>query len=157
MRLVLVADSHIRGFETAAGAIVGDVTTAGTMVVYAAGLVAGSAVGVAYWLSRPFLPEHGVWRAGIATLAATLLGTALVMSDGRADFAFVPEAASVVLIAVAFALTALAVIVAVDRLTPPRRHAAPRVAVPVVAVVLVALAVLAAVRVAAALDELRVV
>lgn len=60
-------------------------------------------------------------------------------------------------ITVAFALTALAVILAVDRLTPRHRRAAPRVSVPLVAVVLVALAVLAAVRVAVALDQARVV
>ena len=157
MRLVLVADSDTRGFETAAGATVGDVTAAGTAIVFLAALLAGTAVGAAYWLTRPFLPEGGVWRIGIATLAATLLGTAFVVSDGRADFAFVPEAVSVVLIAVAFALTALAVVVAVDRLTRPRRRASARVSVPVVAAVLVALAALAAVRVAAALDVLRVV
>ena len=157
MRLVLVADGNTRGFETAAGATVGDVTAAGTVTVVVAAMLAGSAIGAGYWLTRPFLPERGVWRVGIATLAATLLGTAFVVSDGRTDFAFVPEAVSVVLIAVAFALTALAVVVAVDRLAAPRRRAAASVSVPVVAVVLVALAVLAAVRVAAALDVVRVI
>lgn len=157
MRLVLVADGHTRGFETAAGATVGDVTAGGTVTIFVAAMLAGTAVGVAYWLTRPFLPERRVWRIGIATLAATLLGTAFVVSDGRADFAFVPEAVSVALIAVAFALTVLAVVVAVDRRTPPRWRAAARVSVPVVAVVLVALAVLAAVQVAAALDVMRVV
>lgn len=157
MRLVLVADGNSRGFETAAGATVSDVTAGGTVTVVVAALLAGTAVGVGYWLARPFLPERRVWRIGVAMLAATLLGTAFVASDGRANFAFVLEAVSVALIVIAFALTALAVVVAVDRLTSPRRRAAARVSVPAVAVALVALAVLAAVRVAAALDVMRVV
>lgn len=157
MRLVLVADGHTRGFQTAAGATVGEITVAGTVVVYGAGLLAGTALGLAYWLARPFLPQRAAWRVGSSTLAATLLGTALVVSDARADFAFVPGAVSVALIAVGFALTTLAVTLVVDRLTPPARRAAPRVAVPVVAVVLVALVAFAILRVAVALDQARVV
>jgi hypothetical protein len=157
MRLVLVADGHTRGFETAAGATVGEITAAGTVVVYAAGLVAGAALGLTYFVARPFLPERAVWRAGLSTLAATLLGTALIVSDGRADFAFVPEAVSIVLIAVGFALTALTVTLVVDRLTPSGRRAAPRVAVPIVTGVLLALLAFAALRVADALNEVRLV
>ena len=157
MRLVLVADGHTRGFETAAGATVGEITVAGTLVVYGAGLLAGIALSLAYWAARPFLPERTVWRAGISTLAATLLGTALIVSDGRADFAFVPEALSIALIALGFALTALPVGLVVDRLMPPGRRAAPRVAVPVVTLVLLALLAFAALRVADALNEARLV
>ena len=158
MRLVLVADGSTRGFETAAGATIGEFTAAGTVVLYFLSLAAGAGLCLAYWAGRPFLPaQHGL-RVAIATLAVTLLGTGLIAGNARTDFAFVPQAVSVVLIAAGVALTVLPVTMVLERLLPtPRRRLPGWVSVPVVLAFLVAVAVFAALRVAEALDQTSVV
>ena len=157
MRLVFVADRGMRGFETSAGATVGQFTAGGTLAVYAAGLFVGLLLGLAYWVARPFLPGTRAIRAGVYTTAATLLGTALVVGDARQDFAFVPPALSVALIVVGIALTALPVPLIAERLAPSATRLPLRASLAVVAVVLVVLAAYAGLRVADALDELRLV
>lgn len=158
MRLVLVADGRARGFDTAAGAVVGEVTAGGTVAVLLLGAALGVALGAACLVARPFLPL-AVWaRTALFAVGATAIGTAFVTASARDDFAFVHEAASVVLIVVALACTALPVPYLVDRFGPPPVARVPaRIAAPVVAVALAAAVALAFVAVSDALGVMRVV
>ena len=108
---------------TAAGATVGETTLAGTAGVYAAGLLAGLVLGLAYVAVRMLLPGSRRLRTTLYTVGAAAGAGALVVGDAKADFAFLPPGPALVLIFSGMALTALPIPAAVDRLAPDReRH-----------------------------------
>lgn len=157
MRLVFAANTDARGLETAAGATVGQITTDGTVAVYVASLFVGIALGLAYWISRPFLPGSPRVRAGVFVAGASLLGTALTLADSREDFSFASFELSITLLFLCFALTALPIPLVCERFAPTTTRAPRRVAIGLAVVVLAVFAVFAGYQIDQALDVSRAV
>lgn len=150
MRLVFLAEEDTLGFETAMGAIIGDVTAGGTLFIGIFGSFIGFVLGVAYVLLRSFLPPAFWWRevAFVAGSSALMLG--VIVRDNRDDFTFLPTTLSLVLIAGSVALTAAPVPFLVDRFAPVRSARQRRGASALLVVGAAAIAVYSATAVATA-------
>lgn len=135
MRLVFLAGQDALGFETAMGALVGELTREGTVAIYAFAAIAGTAIGLAYGATRGLLPRGLRWRGAIFVTGTTAFLLGQIVRANEEDFTFLPVTLSLVLTAAAVALTALPVPWLVERLArkgPETRH--PRAARVVVAV-----------------------
>lgn len=124
MRLLFLAREENRGFVTAMGAVVGDVSAPGTAFIYVFGAAFGVLLGVAYAVGRTTLPPRLVVRTALFTLAATAVMLGQITRGNLEDFEFLPILTSLALIAGTVALTAAPVPLLVERLAPdrPRRR-----------------------------------
>jgi hypothetical protein len=118
MRLLTLTNEDSRGFETAMGAIIGDVTGAGTgfIYVFAAGL--GLIAGIGYVLVRTLLPSR--WRTPVYTVGVSGLLLGQIVRANRDDFLLLPVTLSVLLVLATVVLTALPVPLLVERFAPDR-------------------------------------
>ena len=77
MRILFLVNDGNRGFETAMGAIIGDLTSAGTGSIYAFAAFAGVVLGLAYTVGRTLLPS----RTGLRTAVFTIGTTAFMLGE----------------------------------------------------------------------------
>jgi hypothetical protein len=144
MRLVALADEREDfGRETSAGAVVGDVTAGGTLVVFVTGLALGVFGGVLYLALRHWLPGDQRLRTLAFAWSVTGVGVFQTVNGNQEDFVFLDLGRSLGLFGLTFLLFGLAVPPLVDRLAPAPR-ARPRGGV-LVTTIVVALALVAAV------------
>jgi hypothetical protein len=123
MRILFLAEEENRGFETAMGAIVGELTSGGTTFVYIFGGFAGVVLGIAYAVGRALLPSRVGLRVGIFTLGTTTFMLGTIVRTNREDFALLPVTLSLLLIVGSVAVTAAPVPVLVERWAPDRDRA----------------------------------
>jgi len=128
MRVVFLAQDDALGLETAMGAIVGEFTGGGTAAIYVFGAFAGVVLGIAYAVGRTLLPSGTRPRTIVFTLGTTAFMLGEIARDNREDFAFLPVALSLVLVAGSVALTAAPVPVLVERFSPDRERRPGRLA-----------------------------
>lgn len=120
MRVLALAEDDSLGFETAMGAIVGELTAAGTAFIAFFGAGIGLALGLAYSVVRTLLPSRLWVRELVFVTGASALLVGSILRDNREDFALLPVTLSVVLVAGSVALTAAPVPLLVERLAPDR-------------------------------------
>ena len=133
MRALALAREDTIGFQTAMGAIVGELTGPGTAAIYVFGAFAGVALGVAYALGRVLLPSRVPLRTILFTLGATAFMLGQIVRGNREDFSFLPVTFSLILIVGSVTLTALPVPVLVERFAPDRERRPGRLTQGVVA------------------------
>jgi hypothetical protein len=143
MRILFLAREENRGFETAMGALIGDLTGGGTAFVYVFGAIAGVVLGVAYVAGRVLLPSGIRSRTVVFTLGTTAFMLGQIARGNEEDFSLLPVTASLILIAVSVALTAAPVPWLVERFAPDRQRAPGRLARSVVALTMTVLALFA--------------
>ena len=134
MRILFLADDEHQGFETAMGAIIGDLTSAGTAAIYVFAAIAGVVLGLAYSAGRTLLPSGTGLRTAIFTIGTTAFMLGQIAHSNRDDFAVLPVSLSLALIIVSVALTAAPVPVIIERLAPDRERTPGRLALGVVMV-----------------------
>lgn len=122
MRIIFLAGEATLGFETALGAVLGDVTAGGTLVVGVAGGFFGLVLGHGCVALRPLLPSALWVRELVFVLAATVLLLARTSRGNREDFSLLPLTPSLALIAGSVALTAVPAPLLVERLAPDRER-----------------------------------
>lgn len=126
MRLVFLAEQDARGFTTAMGAIVGELTRTGTEGVYGFAGIAGAVLGAAYGVGRTLLPSRTGLRTAIYVTGVGAFMLGQIAFANRDDFAFLPVTSSLALVAGAAGLAAVPVPALVERLAPDReRHPGP--------------------------------
>ena len=150
MRILFLSREDTRGFETAMGAIVGDLTGGGTLFICAFGAVMGLGLGLAYVCLRAFVPSRGWWRGSLFVYSATGLMLGLLVRVNRDDFAILPVTLSLFLIVASVAVTAVPVPILVERFAPGHDRSPGPVARAAVGVGAVAIAVFAATAIATA-------
>ncbi len=128
MRILFLVNEGNRGFETARGAIIGDLTRAGTGSIYGFAAFAGLVLGLAYTVGRTLLPSRTGLRTAVFTIGTTAFMLGEIVRDNRADFGFLPVSLSLILVAVSVAVTAAPVPLLVERFAPDRQRAPGRVA-----------------------------
>jgi hypothetical protein len=148
MRLLTLAREDSRGFETAMGAIIGEVTADGTAFIYVFGGFVGLAAGLLYVLVRPVLPPR--WRTLLYTAGTGGVLAGVILRANGDDFLLVPVTLGVLLVLGTVVLTALPVPVLVERFAPDRDRDPGPVALVAVAIGLIAIGVYAALGIAGA-------
>ena len=128
MRILFLADDGNQGFETAMGAIIGELTSAGTVSVYAFAGIAGVALGLAYAAGRTLLPSRTGLRVAVFTIGTTAFMLGQIIRGNREDFAVLPVSLSLILIIASVAVTAAPVPLLVERFAPDRQRTPGRVA-----------------------------
>jgi hypothetical protein len=118
MRLLTLAREDSRGFETAAGAIIGEVTADGTAFIYVFAGFVGLTAGVLYVLVRPVLAPR--WRTLLYTAGVGGLLAGVILRANRDDFLILPVTLGVLLVLGTVVLTALPVPLLVERFAPDR-------------------------------------
>ena len=149
MRILFLSREDTRGFETAMGAIVGDLTGGGTLFICAFGAVMGLGLGLAYVCLRAFVPR-GRWRGSLFVYSATGLMLGLLIHVNRDDFAILPVTLSLFLIVASVAVTAVPVPILVERFAPGHDRSPGPVARTMVGAGMVAIAVFAATAISTA-------
>lgn len=122
MRILFLAEEKNSGFETAMGAIIGDLTSGGTAAVYIFGAIAGAVLGLAYAASRPLLPSRVGLRVIVFTIGTTAFMLGQIVRGNREDFSLLPVTLSLCLIVISIAVTAAPVPLLVERLAPDRER-----------------------------------
>jgi hypothetical protein len=122
MRILFLAREDTLGFETAMGAIIGDLTSRGTATVYAFGAIAGVALGVAYAAGRTLLPSGTRLRTILFTLGTTAFMLGQIIRGNLQDFALLPVTLSLILIGGSVILTAAPVPFFIERFAPDRQR-----------------------------------
>jgi len=150
MRLLFVARQDSADLETAMGAIIGDLTTSGTVAIGIFGALAGLMLGLSYAATRRLLPARLVWRETLFVLGTTGFMLGVVVRSNLEDFGILPVTLSLVLTTAAIALTAIPVPYLVERLAPDRPGAGGPAGTLVVGVGLAVIAVFAVTSIAAA-------
>ena len=117
MRILFLAEEGNSGFETAMGAIIGDLTRGGTAFVYIFGAIAGAVLGLAYAAGRTLLPSGVRLRAIVFTVGTTAFMLGQIVRGNREDFAVLPVTLSL-LYRSSVAITAAPVPLLVERLAP---------------------------------------
>lgn len=121
MRLMALVDNREDfGFQTEAGAIVGDVTLEGTLAVLLIGVALGVVGAFLYLTLRRWLPARPVFRTLVFALVVLGLGLTQTINGNEADFEFVNTAVSVLSFAAVLLLYALLVPPLIDRFAPRR-------------------------------------
>ena len=143
MRILFLAREENRGFETAMGAIIGDLTGGGTAFIYIFGAIAGVVLGLADVAGRTLLPSGVRLRVIVFTLGTTAFMLGQITRGNQDDFALLPVTVSLILIVVSVALTAAPVPWLVERFAPDRDRAPGRLARGVVMVGMVSFALFA--------------
>jgi hypothetical protein len=128
MRILFLAQEENNGFETAMGAIIGDLTGNGTAFVYIFAAIAGVVLGLAYTAGRTLLPSGVRVRAIVFTLGTTAFMLGQITRANRDDFAFLPVTLSLVLVVFSVAITAAPVPLLIERLAPDRERNPGRLA-----------------------------
>ena len=155
MRILFLREERVDGFETAMGAIIGEVTGGGTAFVYIFAAIAGVALGLAYAAGRALLPTGTLLRVIVFTLGTTAFMLGQIVRGNREDFALLPVTLSLLLIAVSVALTAAPLPILIERLAPDRERAPGRLATGVVVLGLAAFVLFAVSGVVIAYSEPR--
>jgi len=150
MRVLFFTRQDTRGIETAMGAIIGELTSGGTVFICIFGAIMGVGLGLAYVGLRALLPSTARWRAPLFVCAASGLMLGFLVRINREDFALLPVTLSLLLIAGSVALTAAPVPVLVDRFAPDREHTRGNAARAAVGAGMLAIAVYAVTGIAAA-------
>ena len=150
MRIVFLAQEDTRGFETAAGAVIGDFTAGGTLFIYIVGAMFGVMLGVGYVCVRALMPSRLWWRELVFVFAATGLLLGRIIDDNRDDFSLLPVTLSLLLIVGSVALTAIPVPILVERFAPDRDRSPGLVAHAIVGLGLIAAGVYATSAIASA-------
>jgi hypothetical protein len=123
MRILFLAEQETGGFTTAMGAIVGDLTSGGTIAIYVFGAFAGVVLGLAYAVGRTLLPSSTRLRSIVFTFGTTSFMVGQIVRGNHEDFAILPVTLSLTLIVVSVAVTAAPVPLLVERFAPDReRH-----------------------------------
>jgi len=136
MRILFLAEESNRGFETAMGAIIGDLTSGGTVFIYIFGGFAGVLLGLAYAVGRALLPSRVAFRVAVFTLGTTAFMLGTIVRTNLEDFALLPVTLSLLLIVASVAVTAAPVPLLVERWAPDRDRAPGGAARAVVALAL---------------------
>jgi hypothetical protein len=136
MRILFLAEENNRGFETAMGAIVGDLTSGGTAFIYIFGGLAGVLLGLAYAIGRALLPSRVGLRVAVFTLGTTAFMLGQIVRGNLEDFALLPVTLSLLLIIASVAATAAPVPLLVERWAPDRDRTPGRAARAFVAIAL---------------------
>ncbi len=155
MRILFLAETQNRGFTTAMGAVIGDLTGGGTAAIYVFGAIAGTALGLAYAVGRMLLPSGIRLRVVVFTLGTTAFMLGQIARGNRDDFTILPVTFSLILVVVAVAITAAPVPILVERFAPDRERTPGRLALGVVAVALTGFVLFAASGVYIAYSEPR--
>ena len=117
MRLIFLAKDDTLGLQTAMGATVGDFTRPGTFAIFVFGAIAGTPLGIAYVATRGLLPQALRWRTTLFVAGTTAFLIGQIARANREDFTFVPITLSLILTALAVALTAIPIPALIDRYT----------------------------------------
>jgi hypothetical protein len=152
MRLLFLAREDTADLETAMGAIIGELTAAGTIAVGVFGALVGMTFGLGYVAVRRLLPPRLWWREALFVLGATGFLLGFVVRTNLEDFGLLPVTLSLALTGAAIALTAIPVPLLVERLAPDRSRSFGPPGYAVVGVVLALVVVYAATAVVAAYD-----
>ena len=128
MRILFLVNDGNQGFETAMGAIIGDLTSGGTGSIYVFAAIAGVALGIAYTVGRTLLPSRTGLRTAVFTIGTTAFMLGQIVRSNRADFAILPVSLSLILIVVSVAVTAAPVPLLVERFAPDRQRTPGRIA-----------------------------
>lgn len=128
MRILFLAEEQNSGFETAMGAVIGELTGGGTAFIYIFGAIAGTALGLAYAVARTLLPSGRRLRVIVFTLGTTAFMLGQIARGNREDFAVLPVTLSLLLIVVSVALTAAPVPLLIERFAPDRERRPGRLA-----------------------------
>ena len=128
MRILFLADDGNQGFETAMGAIIGELTSAGTASIYVFAGIAGVALGLAYAAGRTLLPSRTGLRVAVFTIGTSAFMLGQIIRGNREDFAVLPVSLSLLLIIVSVAVTAAPVPLLVERFAPDRQRRPGRLA-----------------------------
>ena len=99
MRVLFFTRQDTRGIETAMGAIIGELTSGGTVFICIFGAIMGVGLGLAYVGLRALLPSTARWRAPLFVCAASGLMLGFLVRINREDFALLPVTLSLLLIA----------------------------------------------------------
>ena len=87
MHILFLVNDGNEGFETAMGAIIGDLTSGGTGSIYVFAAIAGVALGIAYTVGRTLLPSRTGLRTAVFTIGTTAFMLGQIGRSNRADFA----------------------------------------------------------------------
>jgi hypothetical protein len=128
MRILFLVNDGNRGFETAMGAIIGDLTSAGTGSIYAFAAFAGVVLGLAYTAGRTLLPSRTGLRTAVFTIGTTAFMLGEIVRSNRTDFGILPVSLSLMLIVVSVAVTAAPVPLLVEHFAPDRQRKPGRLA-----------------------------
>lgn len=128
MRILFLVNDGNQGFETAMGAIIGDLTRPGTGAIYAFAAITGVVLGLAYTMGRTLLPSGTGLRTAVFTIGTTAFMLGQIVRSNRADFAILPVSLSLALIIVSVAVTAVPVPLLVERLAPDEDRTPGRLA-----------------------------
>jgi hypothetical protein len=128
MRILFLVDEGNQGFETAMGAIIGDLTSPGTRSIYAFAGFAGVVLGLAYAVGRTLLPSRTGLRTAVFTIATTAFMLGEIVRENRSDFAILPVTLSLFLVVASVAVTAAPVPLLVERFAPDRNRTPGRLA-----------------------------
>ena len=120
MRVLFLLEEDARGFETAFGAIVGELTAGGTLFLFGFGGFVGTGLGLTYVFLRTLMPPGIRWREAIFVVGSTLVMLPLIIRANLDDFSFLPVTLSLVLIAASVALAAIPVPLVIERFAPDR-------------------------------------
>lgn len=153
MRILFLIDDEPQGFETAMGAIIGELTGAGTVAVYVFAAIAGVALGLAYTVGRTLLPSGVGLRTAVFTVGTTAFMLGQIARGNREDFAILPVTLSLGLIVASVAVTAAPVPLLVERLAPDRERAPGRIARGIVVVGMAGFALFAVTGIVIAYSE----
>jgi len=150
MRLLFLAREDTLGLETAMGAVIGDFTAGGTVVIFVFGAMTGLVLGLVYVCVRTLLPSQVRWRACVFVVGATGLMLGAIIRANRDDFAVLPVTLSLLLIVGSVAVAAIPVPILVERYAPDRDRSPGPAAHAIVGLGLVAIAVYATTAIATA-------
>jgi hypothetical protein len=128
MRILFLASDGNRGIETAMGAIIGDLTRAGTVSIYAFAAFTGVVLGLAYTVGRTLLPSRTGLRTTVFTIGTTAFMVGEIVRENRSDFGVLPVSLSLLLVVVSVAVTAAPVPLLVERFAPDRNRTPGRLA-----------------------------
>lgn len=155
MRILFLVEEENSGFQTAAGAIIGEFTGDGTAFIYVFAGFTGILLGLAYAVGRGLLPSRVGLRVAVFTLGTTAFMLGVIVRTNLDDFALLPVTLSLVLIVVSVAVTAAPVPVLVECWAPDRDRTPGRAAGTVVALALGAVLIFAISSVVLAYSEPR--
>lgn len=130
--IALADDREDFGSLTGSGAIVGEITFGGTVVVLATGMALGIIGAFLYVALRSWLPAKATYRSLVFVLIVLGFGLFVTIDGNQEDFVFLNTAVSLASFSAVLLLYALVLPPLVDRLAPrrTRRSAWGRVVVP---------------------------
>jgi hypothetical protein len=126
MRLIALADDREDfGSITGSGALVGEITLAGTVDILVICMALGIFGAFLYVALRYWLPARGASRILVFVLIVLGLGLSVTIDGNQGDFVFLNTAVSIVSFTVVLLLYALVVPPLIDRLAPRTARRSP--------------------------------